>query len=170
MVPCEWKVVSVTPIHKSGPKNEFENYRPISVLCCFDKILEKLVTNRIVSYFDDNNMFTSSQFGFRKFLSTSDAVQSFVSSLYDTFDDGGFAVGVFLDLAKAFDGIPREILLDKLEFYGVSDTSLAWFQSYLSSRKQFVRYRGSDSGLRDVDFGGNTGKYMRAYFVSHIYQ
>ena len=137
--PERLKVARVTCVYKAGDRSEFKNYRPISVLCCFDKILEKLITNRIVNYFDSNNLFTHSQFGFRKQLSTSDAVQQMVSYLYDAFDEGETAVGVFLDLARAFDGIHRGILLDKLDFYGVTGTSLSWFHSFLSSRRQYVR-------------------------------
>ena len=99
-VTCIYKRMHGNPMH-------FENYRPISVLCAFSKVLEKVASIRFLNHLVSCNLFCPAQFEFG--LSTTDAVQKVVGSLYDAFDEGKVAVGVFLDLAKAFDSIDRAI-------------------------------------------------------------
>ena len=71
--------------------------------------------------------------------STSMALLKLVDDLSRVLDDGGYAVGIFIDLAKAFDTVNHKILLKKLHFYGIRGTALAWFESYLSNRQQYVK-------------------------------
>ena len=137
------------------------NHRAISILSAFSKIIEKLVSIRLVNYFNDNNMFSSSQFGFRSGLSTEDAVQKVVTSFYAAFDAGRPAVGVFLDLAKAFDTVDREKLYRILYHYGVRGTPLNWFKSYFSARKQCVSsYKGVRSAMRSAGCGVAQGSAL----------
>jgi hypothetical protein len=110
---------TVTCIYKSGDPTLFNNYRPISILPAFSKVIEKLVSLRLYEYFSKNNIFSHCQFGFMHGLSVVDAVQSLVDYLYDAFDRGEFAVGCFLDLSKAFDSLNREKIFNKLECYGI---------------------------------------------------
>ena len=147
-------------LFKSGDPKLLPNYRAISILSAFSKIIEKLVSIRLVSYFNENNMFSSSQFGFRSGLSTEDAVQKVVTSLYAAFDAGRPAVSVFLDLAKAFDTVDREKLYRKLYHYGVRGTPLNWFKSYFSARKQCVSYKGVRSAMRSVGCGVAQGSVL----------
>ena len=81
MVPSEWKVASVTPIHKSGPKNEFENYRPISVLSILSKILERIVHKQLLTHFETENLLSSCQYGFRSGRLTQLATTKFIDSV-----------------------------------------------------------------------------------------
>ena len=117
--PKQLMIAVITCLYKAGDPHNIENYRSISILAAFSKILEKIVTVQVVEYFTNNNLFSSKQYAYRKGVSTSDAVLDIVNSLYDAFDVGETAVGVFLDLAKAFDSLNREILFRKLEYYGI---------------------------------------------------
>ena len=113
-------------LYKSGRNQPIENYRAISLLVACSKILEKVVTNQFLEYFRRNNYLTSRQFGYMQNVSTGDAVVDIVDILYNCFDAGETALGVFLDLSKAFDTLNREILFAKLQYYGVGENALAF--------------------------------------------
>ena len=95
-------------------RKQISNYRPISVLSTFSKIFEKVVSTRLVKYLDVNNILHKSQFGFRAKLSTSMALLELVDEISKSIDEKKYTVGVFLDLAKAFDTVNHQILLSKL--------------------------------------------------------
>ena len=90
------------------------------MLTAFSKVLEKMLSTRLVSYFLQKSLITAAQFGFLLGKSTEEAVTHIVDSLYSSFDAGAHAVGVFIDLAKAFDSLDRSILFAKLKHYGVT--------------------------------------------------
>ena len=138
MVPSEWKVASVTPIHKAGPKNEFENYRPISVLSILSKVLERIVHKQLLTHLETENLLSSCQYGFRPGRSTQLATTKFIDSVRRTVDKGLIVGSIFIDLSKAFDTLSHSKLLTKLSAYGVRDVELQWFTDYLFNRKVFV--------------------------------
>ena len=84
--PQSMKIAKVTPFYKSGKKNLMTNYRPISVLSCFSKILERIMYNRLYSYLNDNNLFFQKQFGFREGHSTNHALIELINSINDSFN------------------------------------------------------------------------------------
>ena len=133
------KIAKVIPIFKSGTKTDVTNYRPISLLPQFSKILEKLFLTRINSFLIANN---SSQYGFRTKLSTSLAVMELIEEITNATDNKKHAIGVFIDLKKAFDTVDHRILIKKLKHYGVRGVASDWVKSYLSNRKQFVNIMG----------------------------
>ena len=137
--PENMKIAKVTPIFKSGKKELLTNYRPISVLSCFSKILERIMYNRVYNYLNDNNLLFHKQFGFRKSHSTDHALIELINSTYDSFNQNKYTLGVFIDLSKAFNTVDHNILIDKLNLYGIKNNSLKWFSSYLSNRKQFIQ-------------------------------
>ena len=114
-----------------------------------------------MNYFVDNNFLSSSQFGFKRGLSTADALRKFVYSMYEVFDAGKIAVGVFLDLAKAFGTLDREILLKKLEVCGAVGNALAWFRSYVGSRRQVDKFNGVMSSETRTTYGTPQGSVLR---------
>ena len=107
-----------------------------------DKIIEKLMHKQLYKFLEDNNILFENQFGFRKQNSTLHALIQITEEIRKTIDSGRYGCGIFIDLRKAFDTVNHEILLKKLEHYGVRGTALRWFKSYLSERKQFVCING----------------------------
>ena len=133
--PEKMKIAKVTPIFKSGKKELLTNYRPISVLSCFSKILERIMYNRVYNYLNDNNLLFRKQFGFRKGHFTDHTLIKLIDSIYDSFNENKYTLGVFIDLSKGFDTIDHNFLIDKLNSYGIKNNSLKWCSGYLSNRK-----------------------------------
>jgi hypothetical protein len=119
------------------------NYRPISLLTTFSKVLEKVMYNRLSHYFQ-TNILISEQFGFRKGISTENATFKLTDkqdSVLKSLNQKMHASGVFCDLAKAFDCVNREILLTKLHYFGIQGVTASWFRSYLTERKQRIEIK-----------------------------
>ena len=154
------KMVKVIPIHKGGSSQDVNNYRPISLLSIFDKIIEKLMHKRLYSFLEKNNILFRNQFGFRKNNSTVYALAQITEMIKVSIDKGKFECGIFIDLRKAFDTVNHEILLMKLEHYGIRDNVLNWFQSYLSNRKQYVSINGESSEPLEINCGVPQGSVL----------
>lgn len=136
--PMSMKCAKVFALHKGGQKNQIDNYRPISLLVVFSKILEKAMNNRLKNFFERDKILYNRQFGFRQGHSTTHAIQQLVGDILNGFEKDFHCVALFLDLRKAFDSCNHTIMLEKLENYGIRGTSLKWIESYLSERTQFV--------------------------------
>jgi len=160
VVPADLKAARVTPIFKSGDPKSKGNYRPISVLNCFSKIFEKLMFNRLFDYFSKYNLFFSSQYGFLPGRSTSHALLHFTNNILSAFEGKQIACGIFLDLSKAFDTLDHNILVNKLQHYGIRGTALAWFSNYLSNRKQCVNVNGNSSEFLNITTGVPQGSIL----------
>lgn len=158
--PNKLKISKIIPIHKSGDRCKLENYRPVSILSSLAKIFEKIVADRIVNFFDKNNLFNSNQFGFRKGVSTTTAIIQVLKLLYKNLDQHKKCVGVFLDLSKAFDLVNHEILIKKLECYGVRGNTLDWFKSYLNNRKHYVYANNYKSEVLESTVGVPQGSIL----------
>ena len=140
--PDALKISEVIPIHKGGSTEEINNYRPISLLSVFDKIIEKLMHKRLYEFLQEHNILFENQFGFRKNNSTTFALLEITEKIKETIDNKKYGCGIFIDLRKAFDTVNHEILLKKLEYYGIRGKALTWFTSYLTNRKQYVFLNG----------------------------
>ena len=97
----------------------FTNYRPVSLLSQFSKILEKLFNNRLDTFLEKNDLLVDGQYGFRKARSTSMAITQLIEELTNANEEKKITIGVFIDLKKAFDTIDHTLLLRKLEHYGI---------------------------------------------------
>ena len=159
-VPSQLKTARVTPIFKSGDRHDLRNYRPISVLPCFSKILEKLVYKRLFKFLSDFHLLYDLQFGFCSKFSTDMALIKLVDHLNNSFTEKMSTIGVFIDLSKAFDTIDHSILLSKLDHYGVRGVANQWFASYLSDRKQYTVFKNCDSPLKTIDCGVPQGSIL----------
>lgn len=140
------KDVEVVPVFKKGDKTVLKNWRAISMCPILSKLIEKVVCDRLMSFLSRNMILCPQQFGFRKKLSTSDALFSFLSTLYERCDLRETVGGVFCDLSRAFETVPFCTLLQKLQFYGIRGLALNFFSTYLRGRKQRVRLRDQDNG------------------------
>ena len=140
MVPVELKISRVVPLFKAGHKSIFSNYRPISVLPAFSKILEKLLYNRLIDYLSKYNLLTDNQFGFRKNHSTEYALALLYNKISSAIDNNEVTVGIYIDLSKPFDTVNHQILLDKLQHYGIRGIAFDWFSDDLKIRQQFVQF------------------------------
>ena len=144
------KIAKIIPLYKSGDNQSYCNYRPISILPSLSKILEKTVYKRLTDYLNKYDILNTSQYGFRHGHSTSMALLDFVERIHEALDRKEYTIGVFLDLAKAFDTVNHNILLGKLEHYGIRGTPLLWFKDYLTNRKQYVHFQGTNSDMFDI--------------------
>ena len=125
------RIAKVIPIHKKDDKEIFSNYRPVSVLPCFSKILERLIFNRCIEFIENNNILNAKQFGFRAHHSTYVAIMQIVDKIDNAVEKNETTIRVYLDLSKAFDTIDHDILLHKLDYYGFRGIVLNWFRDYL---------------------------------------
>ena len=158
--PNQLKKAKVVPIFKSGDDTLFTNYRPISLLPSTSKVVERVIFNQLYAYFETNGLFYGSQYGFRKRHSTEFAALELVDKLLNMMDKGQVPLGIFLDLSKAFDTLDHNILIKKLEFYGVSDGPGKLLESYLSNRKQFVVFDDINSQVLDIKTGVPQGSIL----------
>ena len=159
--PSSLKTVKVIPIFKNKGSNlEVNNYRPISLLSNIDKIFEKLVHKRVTSFLLKHNLFFNKQFGFRKCHSTNQALISLTETIRNSLDNGQFSCGVFIDLQKAFDTVDHNILLRKLELYGIRGTCNKWFRTYLKDRTQYVNINDTKSDFKRVLHGVPQGSVL----------
>ena len=139
--PSGMKLADVVPLFKSKDRSLESNYRPISLLSTMSKILEKVVYNRVYNFLDQTGQISKNQYGFRARHSCEHAVGQLIGTVLKNLQNKKITVSVLLDLSKAFNTIKHEIMLKKLDLYGIRGIPLNWFQSYLSERKLRVKCR-----------------------------
>ena len=143
--PERWKSALIVPIHKAGKVNEINNYRPIAILSPFAKIYEKILYRRIFHMV--KNRISTSQHGFYSGRSTVTNLIDLTQTVAEGLDNNLQTEVIYTDFRKAFDTVNHNILLAKLAEIGLSKKLLNLFKSYLSGRKQYVFYKGTQSSI-----------------------
>ena len=158
--PNALKNTKVIPLHKGDSVLSVSNYRPISLLPIFSKIFERLIYNQFIQYIEQNKILDELQFGFQKNKSTEHAISAIISNITKASSKNYSSYCIFLDFAKAFDTVNHAILLDKLKYYGVTDSTLDLFRSYLSNREQVVEVNGVMSDWGTIQHGVPQGSIL----------
>ena len=143
--PSILKICKVIPVYKKDSQLNCSNYRPISLLSNIDKILERIMHNHLYKFLETNNLICSLQFGFRQKHLTSHGFIHLTDKIREQWDKGNFACGIFVDFQKAFYTVDYQILIQKLNYYGIRRIANNWFSSYLQNRTQFVNISAFDS-------------------------
>lgn len=158
--PDKLKVAKVSVIHKGGDENDMGNYRPISVLPIFSKIIERVIYVRFANFCSSKKVITEHQYGFQKNKFTEKALLSIKDKIIDNFEQKRLTIGIFLDFKKAFDSIKHEILLQKITEYGIRGSSLNLIRSYLSNRFQYTDMKHSKSEMGKINYGVPQGSIL----------
>ena len=158
--PSQLKMSRIKPLFKSGDKSLFSNYRPISLLPSLSKIFERVIFDQLLGYFTNNNLLCLDQFGFRPGHSTELAALRLVDHLITQMDRCKIPTNIYIDLSKAFDTLNHSILLEKLQYYDVTGTSLSLLDNYLSDRCQYVKYNGHRSNTLPITTGVPQGSVL----------
>jgi hypothetical protein len=134
----------VKPLYKKGDRYDMLNYRPISIIPVFAKLLERLMYNKIISFLYKKKIFTEAQNGFRKGKCIETAVHSFIEIIQEALDKRVHTIGIFFDITKAYDVLNHKLLLEKLSSCGIRCSTNSWFRSYLTNRRQFIEINQCD--------------------------
>jgi hypothetical protein len=171
IIPHQFKVSRTVPVFKGGTREDRANmnfYRPIGLLPVFSKIMEKLVCSSLTGHLENNNLLYIHQYGFRKNHSTVHPMLHFLNQVAVATNNDEFSLAILCDLQKCFDVLDREILLSKLEHYGVHGAALNWFKEYFKGRRQFTVVNGELSEPAQSSLGVIQGSILGP-ILSSIY-
>ena len=154
------KTAKVTPLHKKGDSDVVDNFRPISILTQINKIFEKLIHGRLMTFLNKHSILSNNQFGFRKGHNTSHAINHLNEQVIKSLEKKKVCALLFIDLKAAFDTINHELLIKKLDHYGIRDNILDLLASYLHERKQFIKSGDIESSILIVLCGVPQGSVI----------
>ena len=164
--PDSFKTSKIVPLFKNGDHGLLTNYRPISLLPTISKVFERVIYDQMYLYFNNNNLLADEQFGFRKNHSTEYATIKLVDHISNEMESGKTPVTLFIDLSKAFDTLSFDILLQKLNYYGIAGVNLKLMANYLRNRKQYVVFNNHNSEITDIRCGVPQGSILGPLFFS----
>ena len=158
--PDSLRIAKIIPLYKKGNINSITNYRPISLLPTLSKVFERVIFNQLYLYLDHNNLLSEEQYGFRVNHSAELAAIKLADYIVQEIDRKLTPVNIYIDLSKAFDTLNFDILLYKLHYYGITDIALKLLKSYMSNRKQYVKYNVNESGFKEIKTGVPQGSIL----------
>ena len=160
LFPDCWKTARAAPVFKDGPADESSNYRPISVLPVVYRLFEKLLYDQLYNYLDSNKLIFGKQSAYRQLYSVLSCLLKCTNDWYLNLEGGKYTAVTFVDLKKAFDKVNHEILLQKLELYGIHNKEMKWFHPYLTNRKKFCMVNGKISNKESITCGVPQGSCL----------
>jgi len=159
-LPNDWKSAYISAIYKKGNNNIAENYRPISLTSVVCKLMESVIKKHVTKYILENDLVSPKQFGFVRGRSTATQLLSYLNECIETVASGGVVDTIYFDFEKAFDTVPHQRLLRKLEAYGIKGVVLKWIKAFLSDRSQIVKVNGIESFRASVLSGVPQGSVL----------
>ena len=159
-LPNDWKIANIVPIFKKGKRSAPNNYRPVSLTSVTCKILEHIICHHIWEHLEQYNVLTDFQHGFRKRRSCETQLIVTLHDLVTAVNEGRQVDAFILDFSKAFDRVPHERLLYKLNHYGIQGNLLAWIKNFLTQRTQSVTLEGVTSRSCPVTSGVPQGTVL----------
>ena len=166
--PEAFKISKITPLYKKGDHSLLTNYRPISLLPTISKVFERIIYDQMYEYLNENNLLAKEQFGFRKNHSTEYAAISLVDHISKQMEHGKTPGALYIDLSKAFDTLSFDIILYKLNYYGITGKELQLLTNYLQNRKQYVIFNNHESELTEITTGVPQGSILGPLLFSII--
>ena len=162
--PDSLKLANITPVHRKDETTDKENYRPVSVLPLFSKIFEKVIYDQLSQYLE--KYLNSLLCGFRKAHSSQHALFKLLQAWQEELDKSGFVGTMLMDLSKAYDSLPHDLLVAKFEAYGIDKNGLNLIHNYLTNRKQRTKISSSYSEWYDIVRGVPQGSILGPLFFN----
>ena len=159
-IPDSWKYAKITPLPKGGNSQLVSNYRPISLLPLLSKLIEKIVHKRLYEHLTEHDLLDKRQGGFRPGHSTVKTCAYFTEDLYIANNNNEVTIAVYIDAMKAFDTVNHQILIKKLQKFGIAGRLLNWLINYLTNRKQCTIANDIVSEYRDITYGVPQGSVL----------